>query len=112
MLSLFTREAARLCDGVSRREALAIGSLGTMGCSDRSLYTSALLSARKVPARQVAFFGTSDIATPQDMRPHLRYGVSCAHRQRPRVHRLPTPPRDPGQASREPPARCGVQKKG
>ena len=31
MLSLFTREASRLCDRVSRREALTIGSLGAFG---------------------------------------------------------------------------------
>jgi len=48
MLSLFTREAVRLCDGVSRREALAIGSLGTMG-----LTLPHLLQARAgTPARK------------------------------------------------------------
>lgn len=31
MLSLFTPDAAKLCDGVSRREALAVGSLGALG---------------------------------------------------------------------------------
>lgn len=31
MLSLFTSEPARLCDGISRREALTIGSLGLAG---------------------------------------------------------------------------------
>jgi hypothetical protein len=31
MLSLFTREPTRLCDGLTRREALTVGSLGTFG---------------------------------------------------------------------------------
>jgi hypothetical protein len=31
MLSLFTRDSTRLCDGFSRREAMAIGSLVACG---------------------------------------------------------------------------------
>lgn len=31
MLSLVTRNATQLCDGLSRREAITIGSLGTLG---------------------------------------------------------------------------------
>lgn len=31
MLSLFTSETSRLCDGLSRREALTVGSLGAFG---------------------------------------------------------------------------------
>lgn len=37
MLSLFTSEPTRLCDGLSRREAIAVGSLGTFGLSLPSL---------------------------------------------------------------------------
>jgi hypothetical protein len=49
MLSLFTRDSAPLCDGLSRREAISIGSLGAFGLTLPNLLQGRATAAARTP---------------------------------------------------------------
>jgi hypothetical protein len=56
MLSLFTSEPTRLCDGLSRREALTVGSLGMLGLTLPNLLAARDASGRKKPKACILLF--------------------------------------------------------
>jgi hypothetical protein len=56
MLSLFTPEPTRLCDGVSRREALAVGSLGLAGLTLPNLLRARESGGAKKPKAVILLF--------------------------------------------------------
>jgi uncharacterized protein (DUF1501 family) len=54
MLSLFTRDSLRLCDGFTRREAMAVGSLGALGLTLPNLLQARAATKDKLPAKPKA----------------------------------------------------------
>ena len=56
MLSLFTSETSRLCDGLSRREALTVGSLGAFGLTLPNLLQARAATPPRKPKSVILLF--------------------------------------------------------
>jgi hypothetical protein len=56
MLSLFTRDPTRLCDGATRREAVAVGSLGALGLALPALLQARAGAPQKKPKACILLF--------------------------------------------------------